>query len=460
MRSYELHLSFFWQIAAMNRIERAKRLGRLAAPLATSQVSDMITVAADTVMVGALGTTALAAVSLSASSATILMLFGIGYNVAITPLVASAWGKADLEGARSALQAGARISVIAALVLVASMLAVSPFLSVLGAPADVTEAAIPYFRWYVGSFLFRLLFGIFKQTSEAIGNTKLPMLIALTTNLLNIFCNWLLIWGIGGLPAMGVEGAGLATFISRVVGLVIAWYLWKSLDGFRLLREARSMREQVSSAARKIWRSGTAIGAQITMEVVAFSAGGIMIGWIGATELASHQIALNIGSITFMVALAGGSAATVTVAQARGRSDWTEVRAEAFTAIVFVTMFELVTALGIILMRGILPAIYIDDPSVIALAGILLIYVAAFQLFDGVQAVGLGILRGLDDTKIPTLIAFCSYTLVALPLSYVLSTQTSLREQGVWIGYVVALIIASTCYVYRIHLQTKKGQVS
>lgn len=444
----------------MKRFERARRLGGLAAPLAASQVSDMLTVAADTVMVGALGATALAAVSLSASSATILMLFGIGYNVAITPLVASAWGKADLEGARSALQAGARISAVVAAVLVASMLAISPFLSVLGSPADVTEIAIPYFRWYVGSFLFRLLFGIFKQTSEAIGNTKLPMLIALTTNLLNILFNWLLIWGIGGLPAMGVEGAGLATFISRVVGVGIAWYLWKSLDGFRLLREARSLREQVAAASRRIWRSGTAIGAQITMEVVAFSAGGIMIGWIGAKELASHQIALNVASITFMVALAGGSAATVTVAQARGRNDWNGVRAEAFTALGLVTIFELVTALGIVFFRGLLPDLYIDDPSVIALAGTLLIYVAAFQLFDGVQAVGLGILRGMDDTRIPTLIAFGSYTIVALPLSFLLSTKTSLREQGVWIGYVVALVLASISYVIRIHLQTKKGQVS
>lgn len=443
----------------MKRIERTRRLARLAAPLATSQVSDMLTVAADTVMVGALGTTALASVSLSASSATIVMLFGLGYNVAITPLVAAAWGRADFAEARSAMSAGARISLIVAVALVTCLMVASPYLFVLGAPEDVTAMAIPYFRWYVASFLFRLMFGIFKQTSEAIGNTKLPMLIALTTNVLNILGNWVLIWGKGGLPAMGVEGAGLATFISRVVGVLIAWYLWRRLDGFKAIRMAVPMLDSVKAASRKIWRSGTAIGSQITMEIVAFSAGGIMIGWIGATELAAHQIALNIASITFMVALAFGSASTVTVAQARGRNNGLEVRQEAFTALALVVGFEILTALVIIVFKGLLPDIYIDDPNVIALAGTLLLYAAAFQVFDGVQAVGLGILRGLDDTKIPTIIAFFSYTLIALPLSYILSTRTSLQEQGVWLGYVIALAVASISYCVRIHIQTKKGQV-
>lgn len=443
----------------MHRIERTKRLAKLAAPLATSQVSDMLTVAADTIMVGALGTTALAAVSLSASSATIVMLFGIGYNVAITPLVAAAWGKGDLAEAKSALVSGTRISIVVALGLVLSLLALSPLMSVLGSPAEVTSAAIPYFRWYVASFLFRLMFGIFKQTSEAIGNTKLPMLIALTTNVLNVVFNWLLIWGKAGLPAMGVEGAGLATFLSRVVGVAMAWYLWNSLDGFAGLRKAAAVPEHIAAASRRIWRSGTAIGAQITMEVVAFATGGIMIGWIGATELAAHQIALNIASVTFMVALAFGSAATVTVAQARGRNTTKDVREEAFTALGLIVVYEVATAMIIIALKGLLPGVYIDDPKVIALSGTLLIYAAAFQVFDGVQAVGLGILRGLDDTKIPTLIAFCSYTMIALPLSYLLSTQTVLREQGVWLGYVVALAVASISYGIRIHLQTKKGQV-
>lgn len=444
----------------MKRFERARRLGSLAAPLAASQVSDMLTVAADTVMVGALGTTELAAVSLAGSSATIVMLFGLGYNVAITPLIASAWGRGDHDDAKSALMAGARISLTVAAVLVAGLLALSPLLSLLGAPADVTAMAAPYFRWYVASFFFRLLFGVFKQTSEAIGNTKLPMLIALISNVLNVLLNWLLIWGIAGLPAMGVEGAGLATFLSRVAGLLLACYVWTRLNDFKPLREAHAVQDRIVESWRRIWRTGTAIGAQITMEVFAFAAGAIMIGWIGARQLAAHQIAMNIASITFMIALACGSAATVTVAQSVGRGNWSDVRQEAFSALGLIAVYELVTGLVMVLLRTALPDIYIDDPHVITLAGVLLVYAAAFQIFDGLQAVGLGILRGLDDTKIPTIIAFCAYTLIALPLSFFLSTSTSLKEQGVWIGYVVALIIASTCYVYRIHLQTKKGQVS
>jgi MATE family multidrug resistance protein len=443
----------------MNRIERAKRLGRLAAPLAASQVSDMVTVAVDTIMVGALGTTALAAVSLSSSSAMLVLLFGLGYNIAITPLLAAAWGRRDMEQAKAVVVSGARISLVSASVLVALLLALSPFLSLLGAPDNVTAEAGPYYRWFVASFMFRLTFGIFKQTSEGMGNTKLPMMIAIIANLLNVLFNWLLIWGIAGLPAMGAEGAGLATFLSRGFGVVLAYAAWKRYDFFTPLRNAQASVSSIPEIASKIWKSGTAIGAQITMEVMAFAAGAIMIGWIGATELAAHQIALNIASVTFMIALAFGSASTITVAQECGAGNWRNVRSEAFTALGLVALYEIATAFVLLTGRWLLPDVYIDDASTIHIASVLLIYAAVFQVFDGLQAVGMGILRGLEDTKVPTIIAFCSYTIVALPLGYFLSTSTPLEEQGVWIGYVIALILASSGYVMRIHYKTKKGQV-
>ena len=211
--------------------------------------------------------------------------------------------------------------------------------------------------------------------------------------------------------------------------------------------------------ASKIWRSGTAIGAQITMEVMAFAAGAIMIGWIGTTELAAHQIALNIASVTFMIALAFGSASTITVARECGRGNWQDVRTEAFTALGLVALYEIATAIVLLIGRWLLPDVYIDDATTIHVASVLLIYAAVFQVFDGLQAVGMGILRGLDDTKVPTIIAFCAYTIVALPLGYFLSTRTSLQEEGVWIGYVTSLILASAGYIWRIHYKTKKGQV-
>ncbi|MBM4178912.1 MAG: MATE family efflux transporter [Ignavibacteria bacterium] len=443
----------------MQIIDRAKHLAGIAAPLAATQVSDMLTVAADTVMVGALGTTELAAVSLSTSSATLVLLFGLGFNVAITPLVAAHWGRADHQGARSVVAAGTRVSAIMAVLLVSTLLILSPWLHALGAPSDVTYLAIPYFQWYVGSFLFRLLFGIFKQTSEAMGNTKLPMLIAVVSNLLNILLNWMLIWGIAGLPALGVEGAGLATFLSRCAATVLAFLAWRRFESYRLLRTAGISADIVRSSVKRIWRSGAAIGAQITMEVMAFGLGAIMIGWIGATQLAAHQIALNLASITFMVALALGSASTITVAQAFGRGIGREVRGEIITALLLVVAFEAITAPLFIVLRSQLPTLYVDDPATIRLASALLLYAAAFQLFDGIQVVGLGILRGLDDTKVPTVIAFFAYTVIALPLGYVLSTRTSLQEQGVWIGYVVSLTIASLGFLIRIHNKTKKGQV-
>ena len=444
----------------MTRFERGVRLWRLALPIAASQVSDMVTVGIDTIMVGKLGTTELAAVSLATASSTLVLLFGIGFNIAITPQLASAWAAGDLGQCKAIVRTGTRISLLVACSLVVSLLLASPFLNILGSPQDVTEAAIPYFRWYVASFLFRLMFGVFKQSSEALGNTKLPMYIAVITNLLNILFNWLLIWGIAGLPALGVEGAGFATFLSRVVGVGLAYWAWNWFSLYQPLRNVSAATSGIAEISARIWKSGSAIGAQISMEVLAFATGGIMIGWIGTTELAAHQIALNIASITFMIALALASAATVTVAQARGAHDQDGVRTEAYTALWAVVGFELSTALVLLFGRSLLPALYVDDQKTIEIAATLLLYAAVFQIFDGLQTVGMGILRGINDTKLPTAIAFCAYTIVALPLGYVLSTRTRLQEEGVWVGYVAALVLAGIGYVLRIHDKTKKGQVN
>jgi MATE family multidrug resistance protein len=416
----------------------------------------MLTAAADSIMVGTLGAVPLAAVTLAGSSSIIVMLFGIGFSIAITPLAAAAWARGEHATAAGIARTGTRISILVSIILVGLLLAVSPFLGVLGAPADVTEQTIPYFRWLVLSFGFRFAFGAFKQTTEALGNTRLPMLMALAANVLNVLFNWMFIWGNLGMPAMGAEGAGFATFLSRVASVGMAWWAWKRLPYFadlRVHRTAVASRED----KRRLWSNGTSIGLQITLEVLAFATGAIMIGWLGAIQLASHQIAINLASITFMVALGLGTAGTIRVATAHGMGDRVGVARAARTVMVLVMGYELLSAVAFVVLRHWLPTLYVQDEAVIAAAAHLLLYAAAFQMFDGVQAAGMGLLRGLNDTRVPTVIAFVSYTLITMPVGYVCAFTFGMGAQGIWIGYLTGLIVASIGYFLRFRHTTNKG---
>jgi len=440
----------------MTRFQEFRQTLSLALPVAASHVSDMLTLAADSIMVGTLGATQLAAVTLAGSSSMIVMLFGIGFSVALTPALASAWARGDSATAAGVARTGTRISLLVASILVLLLLAISPFLSVLGAPADVTELAIPYFRWLVVSFLFRLGFGAFKQTTEAMGNTRLPMLIALAANVINVFFNWLFIWGHWGMPEMGAEGAGFATFLSRVASVGFAWWAWKRLDYFNPLRLHRKM---VASAAQRwhLWTSGASIGLQITLEVLAFAAGAIMIGWMGTIPLAAHQVAINLASITFMIALGLSSAATIRIASAHGRKDLAGLKRAASTAITMVLTYEVLTLVGFVVLRNWLPTLYVSDLGVIDLASQLLLFAAAFQLFDGMQTVGMGLLRGINDTRVPTIISFASYTLIAMPVGFLCAFTWNMGAPGVWVGYLAGLVIASAGYFLRFQMHIKKG---
>lgn len=428
----------------------------LAAPIAASQVSDMLTLAVDLIMVGDLGTVPLAAVTLAGTSSTMVLLFGVGFTVAMTPEIATRMARGDIAGAAAAMHTGARMSILVACILVGALLLMSPWLGVLGAPADVTAAAIPYFRWYVLSFVFRLAFGAIKQTSEALGNSRMPMVIAVAANVVNIGCNWVFIYGNLGMPAMGAEGAGLATFLSRVCAVGIGLWVWYRSRLFAPLR-VRPAGRLNRGERRTLAVSGASIGLQITLEVAAFAFGGLMVGWLGAVPLAAHQVALNLASITFMGALGLSSAATVRVASAAGSGVAHAVRRAAHVAIGIVVAFELITAIGFILLRHELPLLYSDDPLVLVLASQLLVYAAAFQLFDGLQVVGMGILRGLNDTRVPAMMSFVAYIMLCIPLGYVIAFPLGLGAHGIWIGYVIGLTIASIGYLLRFRAITNKG---
>lgn len=428
-----------------------RTLVRLAIPVAVSQVSDMVTVMADTMMVGRVGTVDLAAATLANSVWVVAALFHLGFMVAITPMAGMAWGAGDVTGVARSMRAGTMVSVVVGAVMVAVLTVLAPHLQVFGAPADVTRLATPYFMWIVASMLPRIGIVVLKQTAEAMSNTHIALAIAIVANAANIALNWVFIYGNLGAPAMGLEGAGVATLLSRMIGLGCVLAVFRYSVFFAGVRAAmRDVRSRVTRAdLRAMAVTGLPIAGQLIMEAFGFAMGAIMMGWLGAVPLAAHQIALNLASLTFMVSLGISSAATILISNAVGRKDYAAVRSAGNAAILATLIWNTFTATVFVVFRNQLATMYTGDVAVTMLASHLLVWAALFQLFDGGQTVGLGMLRGLNDVRIPTIMAAASYAVIGVPLGYILTFVADTGPAGIWIGYLVALMVASVMYVTR-----------
>jgi len=437
---------------------------RLAIPVAASQVSDMLTLLVDNIMVGKLGTVPLAATTFATSISIVVMLFAIGFTVAITPLAGAAFGRRDMAEVARHVKAGAIVSLSIAVVLVAALLCLTPHLTMFGAPPDVAFVARPFYFWLVLSFLPRVVYGVFKQTAEAMSNTRVALIVAVLANVLNLVFNWMFIYGNLGMPAMGVEGSGFATFLARSMMAVLIWVIFVRSPFFVRLRSALRTSSldgaRLREALRSAFFTGLPIAGQIILEVMAFAAGAVMMGWLGAVPLAAHQIAIGLASITFMVALGLSSAATIRISQLVGKQDHQGIKVAGYAALLLVIVYNVITATLFLSLRHVLPYIYVNDPAVIALAAQLLIFAGLFQIFDGLQTVGLGILRGMNDVRVPTIIATIAYGLVALPISYIFAFPLGLGPQGIWIGYLVGLGVAAALYVRRFKKRVTSDELS
>lgn len=428
---------------------------RLSLPVATSQVSDMLVYAADSMMVGTLGAAPLAGVSLAGSASMIFIMFAVGLTVAVTPLAGEAIGRRNLVEAARYARAGLWTSTIVVTILVALLMALIPWFPLLGAEPEVNQHAIPYLDWILPSAIARIWFGSFKQIAEAFSNTRTAMMINIGTNIINVGLNWVFIYGNLGMPAMGAEGAGLATFIARCAAAGAAYGVYRYSSFFNDLRSAMAnpaSREGLRSAMWTTFTNGAGIGIQIVVEVLGFASGAIMMGWISATALAAHTIAINLASITFMIALGIGSAATIRVSNFRGEGRTHDAYQAGRVAIGLVLGYEVLVALTYAFARHQLPHLYIDDPTVLPIAATLLLWAGVFSLFDGVQVVSLGVLRGYNDIRVPTIVAAIAYVGISMPVGYLAAFQWGFGPEGIWFGYAAGLVIASIAYVWRIHL--------
>lgn len=427
----------------------------IAYPVIIGQLGFIMMGVVDSVMVGSIGPVPLAGATLGNSLFILLFIIGLGISVAVTPLVAIAVGGKQYEECGVLFRQSLIVNMAAGVVLAIIIIISSALLAYIGQPPEVVAQAQSYSRILGLSVIPSMLFAAYKQFIEGFSVMKPAMIVVLLANLINVLFNWILIFGKFGFPALGLDGAGWATFASRTfMAFAIMVYIMRSprFKQYDVTFHFKSFNRKIIN---KILALGLPGGVQYFFEVGAFSFAVIMVGWLGTNQLAAHQIAINLASISFMCALGVSAAGSIRVGNAVGRKSITETRRAGFTAIFISASIMSCFGIAFISLRNILPGLYIDNPAVISFTSSVLIIAALFQISDGVQAVGIGILRGLMDVKAPTLITFTAYWVLALPIGYLLGFVFGYGIMGVWIGLFLGLTSSALMLSLRFSRKSK-----
>lgn len=410
----------------------------------------------DSVMVGNLGAVPLAGASLGNSLFILIFIIGMGVSMSVTPLIAILVGAKRFSECGIYFRQSLLVNLVLGFILMSIVFVSSDFLEYLNQPPGVVEQASSYTKIIALSIMPAMLFHTYKQFIEGFSMMKPAMIIAIVANIVNAFSNWVFIYGNLGMPALGLDGAGWATFSSRMfMAFVIMLYVMNK-EYFKQYDVNFHFKKINFPVVKKILSVGLPSGFQYFFEVGAFAFAVIMIGWLGTNPLAAHQIAINLASITFMVVLGISAAGGIRVGNGVGKQDINEVRRAGFTAIIMGASFMFVFGIIFITFNEILPTLYIDDEAVIKIASSLLIIAAIFQVSDGTQGVGIGVLRGLTDVKIPTLITFIAYWVIALPIGYIFGFIFNFGVQGVWVGLLLGLTASATMLTIRFNIKSRQ----
>lgn len=418
----------------------------------------------DNVMVGQLGTAELAAVSLGNSFFFVAMSLGIGFSTAITPLIAESDGMKNVLQGRNVFFHGLILCFALGIFLSAGVLMSKPLLFQMGQPDEVVDLAFPYLQWVGISLLPLVGFQAFKQFSEGLSYTRPAMYATLFGNVINVILNYFLIFGYWIFPEMGVVGAAIGTLLSRCFMLLfMAGYVRWSKKYVDYIRNTKWKAPQWS-LLKKIIRLGFPSALQMFFEVLFFTTAIWLSGFLGKNPQAANQIALNLSSMTFMFAMGLGVTAMIRVGNQKGKQDFVSLKRIAYSIFLLIFIFDIAFCLFFLLGNEYLPWLYLDGNNpleytnvleVVKLASSLLLVSAFFQISDGLQAVVLGALRGLQDVNIPAWITFFSYGVFGTPISYYLGLYTDLGTFGIWIGLLSGLTISSALLFLRFHYLTK-----
>ena len=419
----------------------------------------------DNIMVGKIGSTELAAVSLGNSMIFVAMSLGIGFSTAITPIVAESDAENDISKIRSAFYHGLFLCTILGILLFGLVLLAKPIMELLNQPKEVITLAKPYIDWVAFSLVPLIIYQGYKQFADGLSLTKVSMYAIVMANILHVIINYLLIYGIWIFPKMGILGAALGTVISRIAMVIFMHIILSRKEQLKQYFHNFSFDEIKKEMINKIVNLGFPSAMQMLFEVLLFTAAIWLCGNIGKTSQAANQIALSLASMTFMVAMGLSVVSMIRISNQKGLNDYKQLVIVARSIFLLAILIEILFAVMFMALHQVLPYMFLnmeiqsqllDNQEVIAIAAKLLLVAAVFQISDGIQVVVLGTLRGLQDVKIPMYITFVAYWIVVFPVSFYLGNYTSLKAVGVWIGLFAGLTVAAVSLFMRFHYLTKK----
>lgn len=429
---------------------------KLAIPVMLAQLGQGTVQLADTIMVGQLGKVDLAAVSFGGAAFFVGFAAALGLSFGSTPLIGVEYSAGNHKKVASIFQNSILFNLIVTLVMGALMYGLYRNMGRLGQPEEVVPLAQSYFLILLYSLPLVMLFQAFRQFMDGVGNTKYAMMVTLAGNGLNILLNWILIFGKFGAPQLGVEGAAYATLISRALMCVafIILVLYKnpynsyfhdfSWDGF-------SKKE-----LRELTRISSPIGLQMFMETFGMNVAVMFVGMCGTVALASHQIAITISAITWMVSCGIASATTIRVSHQIGAKDFVAMRKAGIASMHLVLLFMGICSIIIIALRTPIASIFTHDTDVIELAATLLIMTGIYQMADGLQTVIIGALRGMKNVITPMVVAFICYIVVTISVSYFCGIYLGWGAAGIWFAYILELYLASLLLIIRFRKDVRK----
>lgn len=425
---------------------------KLAYPVILGMLGHTLIGIVDNIMVGNLGSTELAAVSLGNSFIFIGMSIGIGFSTAITPIIAEADAENDTSKIRSVFHHGLLLCTLIGIVLFMLIVMAKPIMNLMHQPASVVAIASPYIDWVAFSLIPVIIFQGYKQFADGLSLTKYSMYAIFLANVVHIFFNYVLIYGVWFFPKLDVLGAALGTVISRIMMVVFMHYLMKHNEKLKVYFGKISFTKIRKKMLRHIVNLGLPSAMQMLFEVTLFTAAIWLSGTIGKTSQAANQIALTLATTTFMFAMGLNVTAMIRVSNQKGLNDYKNLIIVARSIFLLVVFLEIIFAVLFIMLHQVLPQLFLnmdnslqiaDNTEVIAIAAQLLLVAAVFQISDGIQVVVLGALRGLQDVKVPMYITFVAYWVIGFPISFYLGLYTELKATGIWIGLLAGLTAAA-----------------
>ena len=429
---------------------------KIGLPIMLGQACVIILAFADNIMIGWHSVDELAASSFVNNILNLLIMTELGFAAGMTPIIGSHNGREDVASVGLTLRNGLVVNGLIGLASVVLLAVVYALLGHFGQEPELLPLIRPYFVIVGISTLFSLGFNTLKQFTDGICRPVVSMVFLLLGNVVNIFGNWVLIYGKLGFPEMGLVGAGISTLFSRI--LIFAAFLLYILFSKSLRQYARAIKEAVLSLAemKSIFTVGYPVAIQMALETSSFTFAAVMAGWLGVIELAAHQVVITISQLFFLMMQGLSFALSILVSNACGRGDYKGVREYASKGYGMIVCISATLSVLLYIFRYQAAGVFTDSPEVSAMAVSLFFVLFAYQFGDGLQLCFANVLRGLQDVKPIMKVAFVSYYIIAIPVAYLLGFKTSLGLLGIWLGFPVGLTIAGVFFFLRYRSDMRK----